>query len=121
MNTKILAVDDSTSMRKVISFFLQRAGYQVREAANGQEALEMASHEEFNLVLTDIQMPVMDGFELTRRLRDMECYRGVPILTLTTLATESAKQEGKSAGATGWLVKPFGEKTLLATVKRLIH
>ena len=117
---KILMVDDSLSMRQVIGFFLRRAGYQVEEAANAREALEKAERGEFRLVLTDVKMPGIDGLELVRRLRAMERYRTTPILTLTTLNARDDRDEGRAAGATGWIVKPFAEEKLLSTVQRVM-
>lgn len=117
---RILAVDDSPSMRRVIGFFLRRAGYQVEEAADAREALEKAERGEFKLVLTDVKMPGIDGLELVRRLRAMAKYRTTPILTVTTLNAAHDRDEGRAAGATGWIVKPFGEEKLLSMVQRVM-
>ena len=117
---KILAVDDSHSMRQVLSFLLTRAGYEVEQAADGREALTMAEREHFELVLTDVQMPGIDGLELVRRLRSMPDYRTTPILTVTTLDGPEERDRGRAAGATGWIVKPFGEKKLLSTIQRVM-
>ena len=116
----ILAVDDSASMRQMVSFTLKGAGYDVTEAADGQDALDKAKSQKFNLVLTDINMPNMDGIELTKELRGLADYKFIPILTLTTEASAEKKQEGKAAGATGWIVKPFDPEQLLATVKKVL-
>ena len=117
---KILAVDDSTSMRQVMCFFLKNAGYQVEEAADGRQALAMAERERYELVLTDVQMPGINGLELVRRLRAMPAYRTTPILTVTTLNARAERDEGRAAGATGWIVKPFGEDKLLSTIQRVM-
>lgn len=116
----ILAVDDSASMRQMVSFALKQAGYDVVEAANGQEALGVAKGRKFDLVLSDVNMPVMDGITLIKQLRALASFKFTPILMLTTEAGTHKKQEGKQAGATGWIVKPFNPDQLLATVKRVL-
>jgi len=116
----ILAVDDSASMRQMVAFTLKGAGHEVVEAADGQQALQIAKSRKFNLVLTDINMPNMDGISLTRQLRALPDYKFVPILTLTTESAAEKKQEGKAAGATGWIVKPFNPDQLLATIKKVL-
>jgi two-component system chemotaxis response regulator CheY len=117
---RILAVDDSASMRGMVAFTLRGAGHEVIEAENGQLALNAARAGTFDLVLADVNMPVMDGIAMVRELRAMEAYKGVPILMLTTESHTEKKMEGKAAGATGWLVKPFDPEQLLATVKRVL-
>ena len=117
---KILAVDDSASMRGMVAFTLRGAGHEVAEAENGQLALDAASASTFDLVLADVNMPVMDGIAMVRALRAKPEYQGVPILMLTTESHTEKKMEGKAAGATGWLVKPFDPDQLLATVKRVL-
>ncbi len=117
---KILAVDDSASMRGMVAFTLRGAGHEVTEAENGQLALEAASTDAFDLVLADVNMPVMDGIAMVRAFRAKPEYQGVPILMLTTESNTEKKMEGKAAGATGWLVKPFDPEQLLATVKRVL-
>ena len=117
---KILAVDDSASMRDMVAFTLRGAGHVVTGAANGQLGLDAASADAFDLVLADVNMPVMDGIAMVRGLRAMEQYKGVPILMLTTESHTEKKMEGKAAGATGWLIKPFDPDQLLATVKRVL-
>ncbi len=117
---KILAVDDSTSMRGMVAFTLRGAGYDVSEADNGQVGLDTARKERFDLVLADVNMPVMDGISMVRELRALPDYKGVPMLMLTTESTPEKKMEGKAAGATGWLVKPFDPEQLLATVRRVL-
>lgn len=116
---KILAVDDSTSMRNMVSFTLRGAGHDVQEAADGKAALDVAKAGRFDLVLADVNMPLMDGITLTRELRALPSFAGVPILILTTESDTDKKMEGKAAGATGWLVKPFDPEQLLATVARV--
>jgi two-component system chemotaxis response regulator CheY len=116
----ILAVDDSASMRQMVTFTLKGAGYDVTEAADGVEALNIAKANKFNLVLTDVNMPNMDGITLTKELRALPDYKFIPILTLTTEASSDKKMAGKSAGATGWIVKPFNPDQLLATIKKVL-
>jgi two-component system chemotaxis response regulator CheY len=117
---KILAVDDSASMRGMVGFTLRGAGYDVFEAENGELGLAAARGAAYDLVLADVNMPVMDGISMVRALRAMDGYKGVPILMLTTESHTEKKMEGKAAGATGWLVKPFDPEQLLATVKRVL-
>lgn len=118
--TKVLAVDDSASMRQMVSFTLKGAGYEVVEAKDGVEALNIAKTASFNLVITDVNMPNMDGITLIRELRTLPAYKFTPMLMLTTESGTDKKSEGKAAGATGWIVKPFNPDQLLATIKRVI-
>jgi len=117
----ILAVDDSPSMRKMVSFTLTGAGYQVVEAVDGQDAYEKAQVQSFDLVLTDQNMPKMDGLGLTRKLREHPQFKTTPILMLTTESSDLMKQAGRAAGATGWLVKPFDPVKLLEVIKKVIR
>ena len=117
---RILVVDDSASMRQMVTFTLKGAGYDVMEASDGVEALTCAQGNSFNAVITDVNMPNMDGITLTKELRGLANYRFVPILTLTTESSVEKKMEGKAAGATGWLVKPFNPDQLLATIKKVL-
>ena len=116
----ILAVDDSASMRQMVSFTLKGAGYEVVEASDGEDALGKARGKPVNLVLTDVNMPRMDGIALIRELRKLSSYKFTPILMLTTESAADKKAEGKSAGATGWIVKPFNPDQLLATIKKVL-
>jgi len=115
----ILTVDDSTSMRQMVRATLQSAGYGVVEAADGQEALDFARGNNVDLVITDVNMPRMDGIKLVSELRALPNYRLTPLLMLTTESSQEKKQEGKRAGATGWIVKPFNPSQLLSTLNRL--
>jgi two-component system chemotaxis response regulator CheY len=116
----ILAVDDSASMRQMVTFTLQDAGHEVLEAVDGQQALQVATSKKVDLVLTDINMPNMDGIALIRALRALPQYKFTPILTLTTESAAEKKMEGKAAGATGWIVKPFNPEQLLAVIKKVL-
>ncbi len=116
----ILAVDDSASMRQMVAFTLKGEGHQVTEAADGQVALDLAKGQKFDLVLTDVNMPRMDGITLAKELRGLANFKFTPILMLTTEAGMDKKQEGKAVGATGWIVKPFNPEQLLATIKKVV-
>ena len=116
----ILTGDVSVAMRQLVSFTLKGGGYEVTEAEDGQEALNIAKSNKFNLVITDVNMPNMDGITLTRELRALPAYKFVPIRTLTTESSTDKKMAGKQAGATGWIVKPFNPEQLLATVKKVL-
>jgi len=118
----ILAVDDSTSIRQMVAFTLKSAGYAVIEAADGQEGLDKAnaSTDTISLVLTDQNMPRMDGLTLIKTLRGQTKFAATPILMLTTESSDEMKSQGKAAGATGWLVKPFDPHKLLEVVKKVI-
>ncbi|MDH5378666.1 MAG: response regulator [Gammaproteobacteria bacterium] len=117
---KILAVDDSASMRQMVSFTLKGAGHEVIEATDGVEALAAAKSNQVDLVLTDVNMPNMDGITLIKELRALPEYKFTPILTLTTESGSDKKTEGKSAGATGWIVKPFSPEQLLGTISKIL-
>ena len=117
----IMTVDDSVTLRQMVSFVLKDGGYEVVEATDGLDALSKLTGRELHLFLTDVNMPNMDGIELTRRLRAMPEYKFVPIVLLTTESHPEKKQEGKAAGATAWIVKPFKPDQLLAVVKKVIR
>jgi len=116
----ILAVDDSASLRQMVAFTLKSAGYNVTEAADGQQGLNSARTTQFDLVITDVNMPVMDGITLIRELRRLPNYKGTPLLMLTTESAADKKQQGKDAGATGWIVKPFNPDKLLSVIGRVL-
>ena len=120
MSRTILVVDDSLSMRQMVAHTLQQAGHAVREASNGREALTAARAARVDLVVTDVNMPEMDGISLVRALRAEPSYKYTPILVLTTESGDAKKQEGKAAGATGWLVKPFSPDQLLKVVAKVM-
>lgn len=120
MAKTVLTVDDSASIRQMVSFTLKSAGYEVAEAVDGMDGLDKARSKSFNLVLTDQNMPKMDGLSLIKSLRGLPAYRAVPILMLTTESSDAMKQQGRSAGATGWLVKPFDPQKLIEVVKKVI-
>jgi two-component system chemotaxis response regulator CheY len=116
----ILSVDDSDAIRQMIVLILSNAGYTVEESSDGEQALTVAKSKQFDLILTDFNMPKMNGLELIKALRSEPSYRYTPILMLTTEDEEGMKKQGRSVGATGWLVKPFDAQKLVASVKRAI-
>lgn len=120
MAKTILAVDDSSSLRQMVAFSLKAAGYQVIEAVDGQDAIEKARNQVVDLVLTDQNMPRMDGLSLIKLLRGIENYEKVPILMLTTESSDEMKSKGKAAGANGWLIKPFDPQRLIEVVRKVI-
>lgn len=120
MATTILAVDDSASIRQMVSFTLKGAGYEVVEAVDGIDALDKARNHDVALILTDINMPRMDGLALVKSLRVMPRYKTAPILMLTTESSDVMKARGRAAGATGWLVKPFNPRQLVQVVHKVI-
>ncbi len=120
MSKIVLTVDDSASIRQMVAFTLKSAGYTVIEAADGQEGLDKAKVNAVNLVLTDQNMPKMDGLTLIKTLRGLPQYRATPILMLTTESSDAMKAQGRASGATGWLVKPFDPQKLLEVVKKVI-
>lgn len=120
MEKTILSVDDSASIRQMVAFTLKGAGYGVVEAVDGEDGLTKARKNKLSLILTDQNMPKMDGLTLIRTLREMPQYKTVPILMLTTESSDVMKAQGRAAGATGWLVKPFDPIKLLAVVKKVI-
>src|SRR5450432_932347 len=119
MAKTILTVDDSASVRQMVKFTLAGAGYAVIEAVDGKDALAKLANP-VNLVITDLNMPNLDGIGLIRGVRANPACRGIPVIMLTTESQDSRKQEGRAAGATGWIVKPFTTQQLLAVVKKVI-
>lgn len=120
MTKTILTVDDSVSIRQMVAFTLKSAGFSVVEAVDGADGLEKAKSRPVNLVLTDQNMPRMDGISLVKALRGLPQYRATPILMLTTESGDAMKAQGRAAGATGWLVKPFNPQRLLEVVNKVI-
>jgi two-component system chemotaxis response regulator CheY len=120
MGKIIMAVDDSASIRQVVSFTLKNAGYDVIEAVDGKDALDKLKGTTVHMMITDLNMPNLDGLGLIREARANAAYKFIPIVMLTTESQESKKAEGKTAGATGWIVKPFKPEQLLAVVKKVL-
>jgi two-component system, chemotaxis family, chemotaxis protein CheY len=117
---RILSVDDSASIRQMVSFTLIKEGYEVIEASDGRDALSKLGGGPVNMVITDLHMPVMDGIELIKSLRADPAYKFTPIVMLTTESHQDRKDQGRQAGATGWIVKPFKPDQLIAVVKKLL-
>ncbi len=120
MKKTILTVDDSASMRGMVAFTLRTAGYEVVEAADGRDALVKIEAQPVHLVITDLNMPNLDGISLIRQLRSKPKYKFVPIVMLTTESQDDKKQAGRAAGATGWIVKPFRGDQLVAVAKKFL-
>lgn len=120
MGKRILTVDDSASILQVEKLVLSTAGYEVIQANDGQDALSKLNGTPVHLVLTDLNMPRLDGVGLIRAIRANPTHRLVPVVMVTTESKDSKKQEGKAAGATGWIVKPFTPEQLLAVVKKVV-
>ena len=120
MSKTIITVDDAATMRKMISFTLKGAGHEVIEAADGVEALKTLQTRAVDLVITDVNMPNMDGLTLTRSLRALPQFARTPIVLLTTESAPEKKAEGRAAGATGWVVKPFNPERLVAAVGKCL-
>jgi len=116
----ILTVDDTASMRQMISFTLHSVGHEVIQASDGQEALKVIEGKKVDLVIADINMPNMDGITLLKSLRALAEYKFTPVLMLTTESQDAKRQQGKVAGATGWIVKPFNPEQLLTVVKKVL-
>jgi two-component system, chemotaxis family, chemotaxis protein CheY len=121
MSKTFLIVDDSASMRQLIAFTIKDAGYDVLLAENGRDALEKMSKTNVDMVITDLNMPEMDGITFIRELRTKADYKFIPIVMLTTESQEAKKQEGRAAGASGWIVKPFSPTQLMDVVKKFMH
>jgi len=116
----VLAVDDSASIRSLVSYVLKQAGFEVVLAEDGQAALDYAQENTVDLVLTDINMPKLDGIDLIKGLRALTHYKYVPLLVLTTEGGTDKKMEGKAAGATGWIVKPFDPDQLVTIIHKVL-
>jgi two-component system chemotaxis response regulator CheY len=120
MSKRILIVDDSPSIRQMVEMTLKTASYDVTAAPDGQAAFELCQKSQFDFVLTDQNMPRMDGITLIKSLRGLAAFSKTPIIVLTTEASDTLKMQGKAAGATGWMVKPFDPKKLLDVVAKVL-
>jgi len=121
MGKRILIVDDSESIREVVSFTLENAGHEVIKGIDGQDALKYLDGSKFDLIITDLHMPNMDGIEFIKNVRANSDYQFVPILFLTTESQTAKKMEAKEAGATGWIIKPFVPEKLLAAINKVVR
>ena len=120
MAKRILTADDSASVRQMVSFTIKNAGYEVVEAVDGKDALSKLNGNPIHMVITDLNMPNLDGIGLVKNIRANPAYKFIPIILLTTESQESKKLEGKTAGATGWIVKPFKPEQLIAVIKKVL-
>jgi two-component system chemotaxis response regulator CheY len=120
MSANILTVDDSASIRLTTRVALSNAGYQVTEAVDGVDGIAKLGGGQFDLIVTDLNMPNMDGLTMIRELRKMPAHMGVPVIFLTTESDGEIKQQAKAAGATGWLTKPFDPESLVKIVKKVL-
>ena len=120
MSGRILTVDDSASIRLTTKVTLMNAGYEITEAVNGAEGLEKAKAGDVDLIVTDLNMPIMDGLTMIEELRKLPAHMGVPIIFLTTESDADLKARAKAAGATGWLTKPFDPENLVKIVKKVL-
>ena len=120
MSSTVLVVDDSNTMRQMVAHVLRLSGYEVLEAADAEGALELASSSSVHAVLTDQNLPGMDGLTLIRTLRAMRPYAGTPILMLTTESSDAMREAGRAAGATGWMVKPFDPERLVQMFRKVL-
>jgi len=121
MNKTILIADDSESIRELVEMTLRQAGYDVIKTIDGEHALQFMHGQQIHLVITDLNMPKIDGIQLIREIRKNEQYTALPVLLLTTESQASKKEEAKQAGATGWIVKPFVPEKLLSVVQKVIR
>ena len=117
---RILTVDDSASVRQMVAFTLRKAGYEVVEAVDGKDGLGKVASEKFDLIITDLNMPNVDGLQLIATTRKTAGYSFTPILMLTTESQAEKKDAGRKAGATGWIVKPFNAEQLISVVQKLV-
>ena len=121
MSKVIMTAEDSASMRQMIGFTLKEAGYEVVEAVDGKDAFDKMCGDKVDMLITDLNMPNMDGIELIRQVRARAEYKFIPVVMLTTESQESKKAEGKAAGATGWIVKPFKPEQLVNVIKKVLR
>ena len=121
MSKVIMTVDDSNSIRQMVGFTLKRAGFEVVEAVDGNDAISQLNTTTIDMMITDLNMPNMDGIELIKEVRTKPQYKFIPIVMLTTESQEDKKQAGKAAGATGWIVKPFKPDQLLSVIKKVLR
>ena len=120
MQKSILIVEDSVTILEVLSFSLDKHGFKVQAASDGEKALKFLDGTHFDLIITDLYMPKMDGLELVKKIKSMEAYKNIPILLLTTETQQNKKLEAKKAGVTGWVIKPFVPEKLIRAIKKLL-
>lgn len=120
MSKTVMIVDDSASLRQVVNMALRGAGYEVLEACDGRDALAKLNGQRVHLVISDVNMPNMDGITLVREMKKLDSYKFTPVIMLTTEAQDDKKREGQAAGAKAWVVKPFQPQQMLNAVSKLI-
>lgn len=118
---RVLTVDDSRTILAMLHHTLSNAGFEVLQAEDGKQGLDMLKNGEFDVVITDINMPVMDGIEFIRHVRATGQHQSLPILILTTETSQDKRDQGKAAGGTGWIVKPFDPEKLISVIHRVVH
>ncbi len=118
---RVLTVDDSRTILAMLHHTLSNAGYEVLQAEDGQQGLEVLDRERVDVVITDINMPVMDGIEFIKQVRRSGRYNSLPILILTTETSQDKREQGRAAGGTGWIVKPFDPDKLISVIQRVVH
>ncbi len=118
---RVLTVDDSRTMLAMLQHTLSKAGFEVLQAEDGQQGLDVLAQEDVDVVITDINMPVMDGIEFIKNVRASGVNQSLPILILTTETSQEKRSEGRAAGGTGWIVKPFDPEKLISVINRVIH
>lgn len=121
MTKTVVVIDDSESIRELVGLTLENSGYKVIKGVDGKDGLQLFDGREVNLIITDLNMPNMDGISFIREIRKMQDYSRVPILVLTTESQAAKKEEAKAAGATGWIVKPFVAEKLIEVVQKVIR
>ncbi|GHA25680.1 response regulator [Devosia pacifica] len=118
---RVLTVDDSRTILAMLNHTLSSAGFEVLQASDGREGLDVLTREAVDVVITDINMPVMDGIEFIRQVRGTGSFNSLPILILTTETSQDKREQGKAAGGTGWIVKPFDPQKLISVINRVVH
>lgn len=118
---RVLTVDDSRTILAMLHHTLSNAGFEVLQAEDGKQGLDMLKSQDFDVVITDINMPVMDGIEFIRHVRATGQHQSLPILILTTETSQDKRDQGKAAGGTGWIVKPFDPEKLISVIHRVVH
>ena len=118
---RVLTVDDSRTILAMLRHTLSNAGFEVLQAEDGKQGLDILRNETVDVVITDINMPVMDGIQCIKEVRASGLYQSLPILILTTETSQDKRNEGKAAGGTGWIVKPFEPEKLISVIHRVVH
>jgi two-component system chemotaxis response regulator CheY len=118
---RVLTVDDSRTILAMLHHTLSNAGFEVLQAEDGQQGLDVLKREKVDIVITDINMPVMDGIQFIRQIRSSGTHNSLPILILTTETSQDKRDQGRAAGGTGWIVKPFDPEKLIQVIHKVVH